>query len=229
VAAAVLFVLAVALTPRQAVGAHAAQAAVVLAVARLGRVPLALLARRLVVELPFVAFALALPFVAGGDRVQVLGVGVSEPGLWAAWSVLAKGTLGLAATSLLVATTAPVDVLRGLERLRVPALLVAIAAFLLRYVEVVSDELRRLQVARASRGQDPRWRAQVGAVARTAGALFVRTYERGERVHLAMRSRGYDGTRPLLVGAPAAPAEWARSLVAPAVAAAACALAWVAA
>jgi cobalt/nickel transport system permease protein len=207
VAAAVLFVVAVALTPRQAVGAHVAQAAVVLAVARLGRVPLALLSRRLVVELPFVAFALALPFVAGGDRVQVLGVSVSEPGLWAAWSVLAKGTLGLAAT----------------------ALLVAIAAFLLRYVEVVSDELRRLQVARASRGQDPRWRAQVGAVARTAGALFVRTYERGERVHLAMRSRGYDGTRPLLVGAPAAPAEWARSLVAPAVAAAACALAWVAA
>jgi cobalt/nickel transport system permease protein len=30
-------------------------------------------------------------------------------------------------------------------------------------------------------------------LASTAGALFIRSYERGERVHLAMLSRGYDG------------------------------------
>ena len=29
-----------------------------------------------------------------------------------------------------------------------------------------------------------------------AGVLFIRSYERGERVHLAMLSRGYDGHLP---------------------------------
>ena len=41
------------------------------------------------------------------------------------------------------------------------------------------------------RGDDPRWIWQVRALARTAGALFVRAYERGERVYVAMLARGY--------------------------------------
>jgi cobalt/nickel transport system permease protein len=225
VAATFLFVVAVAATPRQAVAPHLAHAALLAAVARLGRVPGGLVLRRLVVELPFLAFAVLLPFVATGPRVDVLGVAVSGPGLWAAWSVLTKGTLGLAATAVLVATTEPVDVLRGLERLKVPPLLVAVAAFLLRYAQVVGDELRRLQVARVSRGHDPRWLGQARAVAATVGVLFVRTYERGERVHLAMRSRGYDGAGALLVGAPAPVRQWATALVVPAVGAMAAALA----
>ena len=45
-----------------------------------------------------------------------------------------------------------------------------------------------------SRGFDPRSPRHWPALARTLGALFVRSYERGERVHLAMLSRGYDGT-----------------------------------
>jgi cobalt/nickel transport system permease protein len=39
-------------------------------------------------------------------------------------------------------------------------------------------------------------------LARSLGALFIRSYERGERVHLAMLARGYDGTMPVL-GRPA--------------------------
>ena len=50
-----------------------------------------------------------------------------------------------------------------------------------------------MRIARESRGRDPRWRYQAIAVARTGGSLFVRTYERGERVHMAMLARGYDG------------------------------------
>ena len=33
-------------------------------------------------------------------------------------------------------------------------------------------------------------------LARSAGALFIRSFERGERVHLAMLSRGYTGRMP---------------------------------
>ena len=61
---------------------------------------------------------------------------------------------------------------------------------MLRYVDVIAGEARRMRMARVSRGHDPRFLWQVGATARGVGALFLRSYERGERVHLAMLSRG---------------------------------------
>ena len=45
-------------------------------------------------------------------------------------------------------------------------------------------------------------------LARSLGALFIRSYERGERVHLAMLSRGYTGTLPVTRPATATAAQW---------------------
>jgi cobalt/nickel transport system permease protein len=67
-------------------------------------------------------------------------------------------------------------------------------SFLYRYLFLVSDDLMRMQ--RAERARDPggrRW-FTVKAFARMAGVLFIRTYERAERIYLAMCSRGFDGT-----------------------------------
>ena len=86
--------------------------------------------------------------------------------------------------------------LKGLERLRMPALLVQIMGFMIRYLDVVTADLGRMITAMRSRGVDPRAPRHWPALARTLGALFVRSYERGERVHLAMLSRGYDGSMP---------------------------------
>jgi len=107
--------------------------------------------------------------------------------------VLAKGTLGVVAAIVLSATTAPRDLLAGLERLRLPATLVAILSFMVRYLSVVSDDLQRMRIARESRGYSGSRVGQLTAVAGGVVALFVRSFERGERVHLAMRSRGYTG------------------------------------
>ena len=148
------------------------------------------------IEVPFVAFALLLPFVGRGERVEVLGLSLSVAGLWAAWNILVKGTLGVATSVLLAATTPVPDLLRGLERLRMPRLLVPIAWFMVRYGDVIADEMRRMRIAGSRAGYDARWIWQARAVAASAGALFVRSYERGERVYLAMLSRGYDGAMP---------------------------------
>ena len=102
-----------------------------------------------------------------------------------------KGTLGVLASLLLAATTEPHDVIRGLERLRMPAQLVQILAFMVRYLDVVGDEMRRMRIALASRGFTARNPRHWPVIARSAGALFIRSYERGERVHLAMLSRGH--------------------------------------
>jgi cobalt/nickel transport system permease protein len=225
--ATVAFVFAVVSTPREALWAYALHAAIVLAVAVAATVPLRELLRRMVIEVPFVAFAFFLPIVGRGERVRVAGVSLSAAGLWAAWNILAKGTLGVATSVLLAATTPVTAVLKGMERLRVPKVLVAICGFMVRYADVISGEMQRMRVARESRGHDPRWIWQVRAVAASAGALFVRSYERGERVYLAMASRGYTGTMPELAAGAHEERRWALALAMPAAAAAVSAAAWV--
>jgi len=164
-------------------------------------VPVGYLAKRMLIETPFVLFAIAVPFIAEGPRVEVLGLSLSEPGLWAAWGLLAKGTIGVLASLTLAATTEPQDVLVGLRRLRLPDLIVQIMGFMLRYLDVVTAELGRMTTAMRSRGCDPRSPRHWPVLARSLGALFIRSYERGERVHLAMLARGYDGTMPDLTPA----------------------------
>ncbi|HVM26107.1 MAG TPA: cobalt ECF transporter T component CbiQ [Mycobacteriales bacterium] len=222
------FVLLVVATPREQFWAFGVFALVLVAVARVGRVPLGLLARRLVIEVPFVLFAVLLPFVARGERVDVLGLSLSESGLLAAFNILAKATLGATATILLATTTDVRGLLRGLERLRLPRSFVAILSFMVRYADVVAGEMQRMRIARASRGYDPKHLLQARALAASAGALFLRAYERGERVYLAMVSRGWSGAMPVLDERRATGREWATALALPAAAALVSASAWVA-
>ena len=196
IVALLAFVLVVVATPREWFGVYAVHLGLLLGVIRVARVPLGYLAPRMVVELPFVVFALLMPFVATGPRADVLGLSLSEPGLLAGWALLAKGTLGVLASLTLAATTEPADVLRGLRRLRLPSLLVEIMGFMVRYLDVVTADLGRMLTAMRSRGVDPRSPRHWPVLARSLGSLFIRAYERGERVHLAMVSRGYTGELP---------------------------------
>ncbi|MEU2559277.1 cobalt ECF transporter T component CbiQ [Streptomyces longispororuber] len=225
-AAVLCFVVVVVSTPREAVWAFAAYALLLAAVAYAARVPAAFLLRRLLIEAPFVGFALLLPFVAEGERTHVLGLSLSESGLWGAWNILAKGTLGVAASVLLAATTELRALLLGLQRLGLPPLLVQIASFMVRYGDVVTDEMRRMRIARASRGFEARGVRHWGVLAKSAGALFIRSYERGERVHLAMVSRGYTGSLPVLDEVTATRAQWTCALALPLTALAVCLLGW---
>ena len=190
------FMLIVVATPREWYPVFAGYLLLLLGVIAVSEVPPLYIARRMVIETPFVVFALLMPFIADGPPTQLLGLTVSQPGLLAAWGLLAKGTLGVVASLTLAATTEPRDLLAGLQTLRLPNQLVQIMGFMMRYLDVVTDEMRRMRIARESRGFTARNIRHWPVVARSAGALFIRSYERGERVHLAMMSRGYTGTMP---------------------------------
>jgi cobalt/nickel transport system permease protein len=190
------FMLIVVGTPREWFPVFGGYLAVLAAVVAISTVPPLYIIKRMVVELPFVVFALLMPFISTGARTELFGLSVSAEGLLAAWALLAKGTLGVIASLTLAATTEPRDLLAGLEKLRFPNELVQIMGFMIRYLDVITDEMRRMRVARESRGFRGRSIRQWPIIARSAGALFIRSYERGERVHLAMVSRGYTGKLP---------------------------------
>jgi cobalt/nickel transport system permease protein len=190
------FTLVVVATPKTWFPVFAGYLLLIAAVIAVSRVPPLYILKRTVVEVPFLVFALLLPFVAHGPRTEFLGLTVSEPGLLAAWGLLVKGTLGVLGSLTLAATTEPQDLLMGLERLRLPDQLVQIMAFMVRYLDLVTAEMARMKIARESRGFTARNPRHWPVLARSAGALFIRSYERGERVHLAMLSRGYTGRMP---------------------------------
>jgi len=226
-AGALAFVLGVVATPRTAVPAFVLDAVAVGVVVALAGLRARRVMRRLLIEAPFVAFALLLPFVARGPQVAVGPLSLAVDGLWAAWGILAKGTLGVSVAVVLAATTPTADLLAGARRLHVPVALTAIAGFMVRYGEVLVGELERLRIARISRGDDPRWLWQAKAVVATAGTLFIRAFERGERVHLAMAARGFDGTWPALGPLRARPGEWVAVLAVAAIPAAGAAVALI--
>jgi cobalt/nickel transport system permease protein len=209
------FVCCVVATPAMVVWPFAAQLLLVAVVAALARLNAGRLLRGLAIEVPFVAFALAMPFVASGERITVAGIAVSVPGLWGAGTLLAKSTLGVLAALVLAATTQRAEFVAGMQRLRLPTLLVEILSFMVRYLDVITEQWHRMAIARASRGFRARspqaWPALSGAV----GAGFIRAFERGERVHLAMLARGYDGALPEAPGTARAArwSEWSGAAV----------------
>ena len=137
-----------------------------------------------------------MPFFGTGERFELGPFNLYREGLLAGLSIVAKGTLGVLSAVILSTTTTAREILRGLERLRLPTIMVQIASFMLRYVNVISDEMERMKIARQSRGFDATGVKHWKVIATSAAALFIRSYERGERVHLAMLSRGFDGELP---------------------------------
>jgi cobalt/nickel transport system permease protein len=226
-AAVLVFVLVVVATPREQFWAFGCYAVILVAVAAVARVPALVVARRMLVEVPFVLFAVLLPFIASGDRVDVLGLSLSEAGLLGAWNILAKGTLGVVASILLAATTEPRALLLGVERLGLPSLMVQIMSFMFRYADVVAGEMSRMRIARESRGFRGSGLRALRVVAQSAGALFIRSYERGERVHLAMLARGYTGTMPSVRDVTATRAQWGTAAALPMTALVVSVAAWV--
>jgi cobalt/nickel transport system permease protein len=149
--------------------------------------------------LPLVVLvAVFVPFVRGGERIDLGPLSLSRDGLSTFASVASKAAVGTVSAVLLGATTSFPDVLHGLERMRAPRLLVLIAAFMYRYLFVIAGEARRMRVALAARGYRPRHALQAAAIGRVAISLFLRTYDRAERVYVAMLARGYAGGTPRL-------------------------------
>ena len=178
-----LVVVSVSLPPGSWLAFAAVMAILVglVAVARLH--PLHVL-RRMTIEVPFLLAAAILPFTA-------------EDGLVLGATAGLKITVGVLAMVILSSTTPFPRLLRGFELLKTPRLIVVIVAFMWRYLHVLADEVSRMKTARAARGYSAgRIRQTLAPTGALIATLFVRSLERGERVYLAMLSRGYSGSMP---------------------------------
>jgi len=198
------FILITAATPVGAWPVYILLFALVLSAAIASELGATYAIRRAAYALLFVLAALPTMVTTPGPALLVVRLGrgslvLTAPGVERFVSILLKSWISVQAAALLVATTPFTDLLTAMRALRVPRLLVAIFGLMWRYLFVLADEALRMTRAREARSADPNgrgggtlvWRAQVtGAM---VGSIFLRGYERSERIYAAMLARGYDG------------------------------------
>ena len=198
------FVLAVVLTPPNRWQAFALYFILVATLILLSRVPILYVLKRSLVIMPFVVLiAIFIPFfkegeVAGSYNIWLWQVTVTYSGLQVFWNILAKAWLSILSLILLTSTSKFSNLLRSLEKLRLPRVMTMILSFMYRYLFVLVDEVMRMKQARDSRSFGGGRLRQLRTIGNMIGILFIRSYERGERVYVAMVARGFDGqTRTL--------------------------------
>lgn len=195
---ALLIVFAIVLTPNGHWLTWAIYGMAGLCLLMLSQITLPVLLKRMLVESAFISVVLlGTLFRSGGQVVWHWGaLQITTVGLTILGSVTFKALLSLLFLNVLTLTTSIPALLNALIDLRTPPLLVAILASMYRYLGILVEEFTCMRRAAISRNLLSNPRHQRLIVGSMFGSLFIRTYERGERVHQAMLSRGYQGLPP---------------------------------
>ncbi len=202
---AILFIFSNALLPDGNWLSFGISWAVVLLLNLIARLNLGYTLKRSLIVLPFALAAITALFSVPGKILAIWHIGslelmLTDAGLIRFLSILVRSWLSVQIAILLVTTTKFPDLIHALEHLRLPKMLVTVIAFLYRYMSVLTDEVIRLMRARQSRsailpnqrgGGNVFWRARTAG--NMVGQLFLRSYERSDRIYHAMLSRGYSG------------------------------------
>lgn len=206
----VLLILSNALLPDGAWLALGLSWLLILTLNLLARLGWAFTLRRSFIALPFALAAVTAIFSLPGKTLTTWDIGpwhlvATDVGLLRFISIVIRSWLSVQVAILLVATTQFPDLLHALEHLRLPRSLVTVIAFLYRYMFVLTDEVMRLLRARQSRSASLPGQRGGGTLswrARTAGSmigqLFLRSYERSDRIYHAMLSRGYQDRKSVV-------------------------------
>jgi cobalt/nickel transport system permease protein len=164
----ILFILSNVLLPDGAWLAFALAWGLILLISLLAGLGLGYALKRSFVALPFALAAVTVAFNLPGEPLLAWQLGpwhlvATDAGVIRFASIVIRTWLSVQMAILLTATTRFPDLMHALQHLRVPALLVAIIS----------------------------WKARV--TGNMVGQLFLRSYERSDRVYNAMLARGYNG------------------------------------
>jgi len=204
-----LLVFAIALTPMGRWWTWTLYAAMSLPILYWSKVDLKVLTQRMAIELMFISVILLGTLFRGGGQViwQWGWLQITTNGLMVLGSVSIKSFLSLLLLNILTLSTSVPLLLQALVTLKMPPLLISILASMYRYINVLINEFNAMHRAATARNFDPRnlynyqrgdrpWQRQV--LGNMLGVLFVRTYDRGDRIYQAMLARGYQGTPMML-------------------------------
>lgn len=163
----------------------------------LGQLPTAFLLKKLLIVAPFAFFiGIFNPFI---DREVLFHLGpLAISGGWVSFaSIMLRFTLTVSVALILIATTSFSGVCMALGKLGAPRVFVVQLLLLYRYLFVLVDEGIRMVRARSLRSFGRRGMGMT-VLGHMLGQLLLRTLDRAQRIHLAMRCRGFTGEIHLL-------------------------------
>ena len=173
------FVILIVITPIRIKFAFVFYSLFIIFLIFVSKIPLIFFLKRLLGILPFVVLvAISVPFIQKDGWIIFI-------------SCLIKAVLIILSLTLLIETTRFIYLLNALSSLKVTGLIIMLLSFMYRYLFVIEDEILRKKRALDSRSIGKRgWRI-IKSTANVVGSLFIHTYERAERIYLAMCARGY--------------------------------------
>jgi cobalt/nickel transport system permease protein len=221
------FILTASLTPVAAWPVYILLFALMLSVEILSRLGISYVMKRALLALPFVLAAFPVIFTNGQTALFSFSIGswtltVHAEGLARFVSVVLKSWLSVQAAIVMASSTPFPELLQAMRIVGIPRLLVGMFGLMWRYLFVLVDEALRLMRARAARsgqstesghryGGSVLWRARV--TGGMTGNLFLRAFERSDRIYVAMLSRGYDGEVRLMPLPPMTGVTWGALIV----------------
>jgi cobalt/nickel transport system permease protein len=195
--ATIIFTVFVLLLPRTSVSVLACYAVWPFALLVLGRIPLAFVAKHILMVSPFIAvLALAMPFYVRTPADVVFGPfnWTTTEGWLRCGAVAGKFFVTMAALIALVSTTRFSDLLAAMEGMGMPGMLVTQLGFLYRYIFVLIDRVHHMLRARSARRlRNLGLRRELAMAAAMIGSLLAHSVDSASRISLAMEGRGFDG------------------------------------
>lgn len=179
----ITYILAVVLTPIQFFWFFILYAFIAVAIVVISRLPLKFIFERIKEISPFILLVLvSVPFIYKEQRLLVFT------------RCLVKAILSALGMVVVLATEKFTQVLQGLRELKMPEIFIKLLSFMYRYLFVLEDEFEKMQRSFAARRvtQGQKW-LQIKSFANMLGVLFIRAFERSERIYLAMCARGLNG------------------------------------
>lgn len=167
------------------------------------RIPLGFVFRRIMWIIPFAGVLIIFfPFTTPGEVIWSGGFGfikleATRQGIDKAVMLFLRVLASMLPLITLISTTKFNDLMKALSDLKVPLVILNMVEFTIRYLYVTVDEQKRMRRARKSRAFEAAGSMLHGhtikTLAQMVGLMFIRAYERGDRVYIAMLSRGFSG------------------------------------
>ena len=166
----------------------------------LAKIPGRLYCKLLIVPLTFVLFSsLAILFVTvAGEPIIAfqafgLGLGIGRESANIALLMLSR-TLGGTSSLFFIAFTTPmIEIFSILKSLGLPDVLLELSMLIYRYIFVLMDQAMMINRAQTMRLGHANLKGSFNSFSMLSGVLFLRAWEQGERLMVAMDSRCYDG------------------------------------
>jgi len=162
-------------------------------ITNLAKIPFEKILKEIIIFVPFLFFILLFALFKEGDSFFKYGlINITYTGIHTFFSLFIKSILSITMMLILIMTTPFIQILRSLKDLHVPDEIILIFFFLYRYSILFIKEINRLLNAMKIRSVDLSSLDLLKNFGSVIGVVFIRTFERAERIYQAMLSRGFD-------------------------------------